>query len=235
MCGIRTTVVDIPREPVTRCIHRRDLPQTSKNVTCVRGPILPLIIVVLLVSLGASWPATAKRPDVKTAFVKVPNEYRLVPNITYLRASGQDLKLNVYQRRGLTDLNPTIVHIHGGGWTNGNKESSDLTFLPYLEMGWIVVNVEYRLADVSHAPAAVEDCRCALRWIYRNAEQYNFDLDRIVATGNSAGGHLSFTTGYFPDRLPWIINIPATAAKTGQLALPPPTNSRSRPSLTGTV
>ena len=66
-------------------------------------------------------------------------------------------------------------------------------------MGWAVVNVEYRMADVAQAPAAVEDCRCALRWVYRNAEQYNFDLDKLVVTGNSAGGHLSLTTGILPE------------------------------------
>src|SRR5438477_2170677 len=46
---------------------------------------------------------------------------------------------------------------------------------PYLEMGWAVVNVEYRLARASLAPAAVEDCRCALRWVIKNAKDYNFD------------------------------------------------------------
>jgi acetyl esterase/lipase len=89
--------------------------------------------------------------------------------------------------------------MHGGGWTNSNKESAALTFLPYLEMGWAVVNVEYRSADLAHAPAAVEDCRCALRWIYQNAEDYNFDLSAIVTTGNSAGGHLALTTAFLPE------------------------------------
>jgi len=65
-------------------------------------------------------------------------------------------------------------------------------------MGWAVVNVEYRLGRVSLAPAAVEDCRCALRWVIRNAEEYNFDTSRLVVTGNSAGGHLSLTTGMLP-------------------------------------
>ena len=81
---------------------------------------------------------------------------------------------------------------------NGSKEGSALTFLPYLEMGWTVVNVSDRLADVAHAPAAVEDCRCALRWVYRNAEQYGFDVDKVVVTGNSAGGHLALSTGFVP-------------------------------------
>jgi acetyl esterase/lipase len=91
------------------------------------------------------------------------------------------------------------MFMHGGGWTNGSKNSSLFAFLPFLEMGWAVVNVEYRLADVALAPAAVEDCRCALRWIYQNAKQYKFDLDNIVTTGQSAGGHLALATGMIPE------------------------------------
>jgi acetyl esterase/lipase len=158
------------------------------------------IVVIGVLSLGLVAPVVvdAQTSDSQRSFVHVANGYRVASNITYLRASGQDLRLDVYQKRETTGPNPTLVYIHGGGWTNGSKESSVLTFLPYLEMGWTVVNVQYRLADIAHAPAAVEDCRCALRWIYRNAEQFNFDLDRIVLTGNSAGGHLALTTGMLP-------------------------------------
>jgi acetyl esterase/lipase len=154
--------------------------------------------VASLLVLTAPPRAGAQSTDSATRFVEVAGGYRLVPNVTYLRAGGLDLKLDVYQARGVAGPNPTLMYIHGGGWTNGSKESSALTVLPYLEMGWNVVNIEYRMADVAHAPAAVEDCRCALRWIYRNAEQYNFDVDRIVVTGNSAGGHLALTTGMVP-------------------------------------
>ena len=73
-----------------------------------------------------------------------------------------------------------------------------LRTLPYLEMGWAVVNVEYRLGRNALAPGAVEDCRCALRWVYENAEDYNIDTSRLVVTGASAGGHLSLTTGMLP-------------------------------------
>ena len=65
-------------------------------------------------------------------------------------------------------------------------------------MGWAVVNVQYRLARISLAPAAVEDSLCALRWIIRNADRYNIDTSRLVLTGDSAGGHLSLTTGIIP-------------------------------------
>ena len=73
-----------------------------------------------------------------------------------------------------------------------------LRALPYLEMGFAVVNVTYRLARVSEAPAAVEDCRCALRWVIQNAKEYGLDVNRLVVTGYSAGGHLALTTGMLP-------------------------------------
>jgi acetyl esterase/lipase len=70
-----------------------------------------------------------------------------------------------------------------------------MQIMPYLAMGFSAVNVEYRLAKVSLAPASVEDCRLALRWIFKNAKAYGFDTTRIVITGGSAGGHLALMTG----------------------------------------
>ena len=70
---------------------------------------------------------------------------------------------------------PTLLYIHGGGWVGGVKETHFLDFLPYLEMGFAVVNVEYRMGRVALAPGAVEDCRCALRWVLNNAEEYGID------------------------------------------------------------
>jgi acetyl esterase/lipase len=124
--------------------------------------------------------------------------YRITPNITYLTANNFDAKLDVYSRSDATTPQPTMIWIHGGGWTGGNKEGAMFSLLPYLEMGWNVVNVEYRLAKVSLAPAAVEDCLCALRWVIRNARQYNIDTNKLVVSGSSAGGHLALTTAMIP-------------------------------------
>ena len=125
--------------------------------------------------------------------------YQVVPNITYLTANNYEAKLDVYRRKGTTDPQPTLVWIHGGGWTGGTKDSALLQFMPFLEKGWNVVNVEYRLARVSLAPAAVEDCLCALRWVAQNAKQYGIDTSRLVTSGGSAGGHLALTTGMIPE------------------------------------
>ena len=142
--------------------------------------------------------ANAQITDPLTSSIEISRVYQITPNVTYLTANNFEAKLDVYRRRELTAPNRTLIYIHGGGWTGGTKEQSSLTFLPFLQMGWNVVNVEYRLARVSQAPAAVEDCLCALRWIIRNAKQHNIDTSRLVITGNSAGAHLALTSAMLP-------------------------------------
>jgi len=127
------------------------------------------------------------------------SHYAVRPNITYLTANNYENKLDLYERRDVQEPQPTLIHIHGGGWTGGTKEAGFSMVLPYLEMGWNVVSVEYRLARVSQAPAAVEDCLCALRWVAANAKAHHIDTSRLVVTGDSAGGHLALTTGMIPE------------------------------------
>ncbi len=124
-------------------------------------------------------------------------DYRVMPDIVYETANGYENRLDLYLPKGDGPF-PTLVFIHGGGWVGGTKESSILRLLPYLERDMAVVNVEYRLARNSLAPAAIADCRCALRWVYAHAMEYSLDTSKIVTTGNSAGGHLSLTTGTMP-------------------------------------
>ena len=142
--------------------------------------------------------ATALSPTADWAST-ISEHYWIQPDITYGVTNNYTLKLDVWQRKDVKSPAPTLIYYHGGGWVFGDRTGATLLFMPYLEMGWNVINVEYRMASVSHAPGAVEDCRCALRWAYRNAKQYNIDTDRIVLTGHSAGGHLSLITGMLPD------------------------------------
>lgn len=123
--------------------------------------------------------------------------HRSLPNITYLTASGQDVKLDVYASRSLEPA-PTLVYIHGGGWIQSTKEQSALQTMPYLAMGWTVVNVGYRLGPTAPAPAAVEDTRCALRYVLNRAKEYNINPAQVVLSGHSAGGHLALMTGMLP-------------------------------------
>jgi acetyl esterase/lipase len=118
-------------------------------------------------------------------------------NQVYATASGRELKLDVYGPLSNAKV-PVLLNFHGGGWVAGSREGASLTALPYLQMGFAVVNAEYRLAKTALAPAAVEDALCALQWIGRNADKYHFDLSKVVVAGNSAGGHLALATGMIP-------------------------------------
>src|SRR5438105_9556893 len=126
----------------------------------------PFLLLSVLLSITS---ALAQIASPTTAESILAN-YEVIPNVTYLVANNTELKLDIYRRKTNTP-NPTVIFIHGGGWVSGSKEAAVLWTLPYLEMGFSVVNVEYRLGHNSLAPAAVEDCRCALRWVVRNAEK----------------------------------------------------------------
>jgi len=140
----------------------------------------------------------AQAQDTARWTVEAAQRYRIVPDVTYLVADGYESKLDVIAPQEASPRLPTLIFIHGGGWRNGDKDAAFLNLLPYLEMGFALVNVEYRMSPVALVPAAVEDCRCALRWVIQNAAEYGFDTDRIVVSGQSAGGHLALTTGMLP-------------------------------------
>ena len=130
--------------------------------------------------------------------IRAGREYRTIPNVTYLTANQWEGKLDLYIPRTESESHPTFIYFHGGAHVRGTKEANILSLLPYLDMGWAVVNVEYRLGRVARAPASVEDCLCALRWVIEHADEYGLDADRLVVTGASAGSHLALTTAMLP-------------------------------------
>jgi acetyl esterase/lipase len=142
--------------------------------------------------------AHAQLSETEKAAILIGQDFVARPDITYKIANNYPVKLDVYYPRHANGPVPVVMAIHGGGWVVGTKEDSVLYALPFLQMGFAVVNVEYRLAQVSLAPAAVEDCLCALHWIGRHADEYGFDLNKVIVTGGSAGGHLALTTAMIP-------------------------------------
>ncbi|MGD0037524.1 MAG: alpha/beta hydrolase [Bacteroidota bacterium] len=156
----------------------------------------PLLIIILVVSCSVLGQTNVLDRDNWVDYAS--GEYDIFPNITYSTANNTDLKLDLYQPKDRSKPHPVLMLFHGGGWVAGQKERNTFQLLPYLSMGWAVINVEYRMARNALAPAAVEDCRCALRWVASRAREFNFDISKIVLTGGSAGGHLALITGMLP-------------------------------------
>jgi acetyl esterase/lipase len=88
---------------------------------------------------------------------------------------------------------PTLVWFHGGAWLYGDKSTSVPNVFHYLENGWNVVNVNYRLGPGT-APQAVDDAMCAYKWAVDRALALG-NSKRFVVSGSSAGGHLALAVG----------------------------------------
>ena len=177
---------------------RSRLPSASRRSRCEECPCLCVPPALLLVCASTSVAFAQLSPTADWA-THAQNEYAVAANVTYLTASGYESKLDVYRRRDVQTPQPTLVFYHGGGWIGGTKEASFMSIMPWLEMGWNVVNVEYRMARVAEAPAAVEDAMCALRYVVeQREEQQHRSRTKIVVSGESAGGHLALAVGMIP-------------------------------------
>ncbi len=115
-------------------------------------------------------------------------------DIPYCYVNGRKLHVDIYRRRDCPQNAPVLLQIHGGAWMQnlGSKEQQALPLMTQLaENGWICVAVQYRLSPAATFPDHIIDCKRALVWTKDHIADYGGDPDFIVATGGSAGGHLS--------------------------------------------
>lgn len=124
-------------------------------------------------------------PLVDVSFVK-----RSFPDVSYgeSQANTYDLFLPDEGEGAF----PLIIHIHGGGFGLGDKRDGHVKkLLDCIKNGYAFASINYRLSKEALFPAAVLDCRQALRHIKENATKYHIDANRIGVIGGSAGGNLS--------------------------------------------
>ncbi len=126
--------------------------------------------------------------------VVYPSTFNANLNEVYTKVNDWDGRMDVYYQPASTKPTPIIINIHGGGWKNGVKETQG-GFTNFFKEGMSIANVEYRMTPQAKAPAAVEDVRCALIYLIKNAKKFNIDVNKIVVMGGSAGGHLALMTG----------------------------------------
>ena len=135
---------------------------------------------------------------IDSMYTESANSYKGHLIKSYKTVDGFDLDLHIF----LPDTayqktkRPAIIYFSGGSWTKGTPEWAFNDCANYVKQNWVAVSVEYRVADRYETSPfeAVKDARSAIRWLRMNADTYNIDTNRIVASGNSAGGHLVLTT-----------------------------------------
>jgi len=88
---------------------------------------------------------------------------------------------------------PLYVIIHGGGFISGdaNSRQAQLMYRYFRDHGFACASVNYRLAQEAPFPAAVEDCKAAIRFLRANGSRYGYNAERIAVFGESAGGYLA--------------------------------------------
>lgn len=151
---------------------------------------------------GAAIPELLRVDQALRPFKMKPADVTVHKDIVYGNADGHALKLDVYHHRDRPENAPVLFQIHGGGWMEkmGDKNQQALPLMYQLAShGWVCVSVDYRLSPSFRWPAHIQDCKSALIWTKQNIADYNGDADFIVATGGSAGGHLSALLALSPN------------------------------------
>jgi acetyl esterase/lipase len=160
--------------------------------------------------------ARAQESDSAIKPVETPTGFTRQIDVVYAKGNNWEQKLDIYLPPNNGKPTPVVINIHGGGWNHGTKESQT-GFNTFFKMGFAVVNIEYRLTPQATAPAAVEDARCALIYVIKNAKALNIDPNKVVVMGGSAGGHLALMAGLlandhrFDGNCPGVENIKVAA------------------------
>jgi acetyl esterase/lipase len=116
-------------------------------------------------------------------------------DLTYSTKAHERHKLDLYLPEKTDHPAPLIIWIHGGGWQNGSKENCLPLRQGWIERGYAIASINYRLSSHAIFPAQIEDCKAAIRWLRANAATYQIDPAHFGVWGSSAGGHLAALVG----------------------------------------
>jgi acetyl esterase/lipase len=164
--------------------------RTHRIQVLSRRLLLASLILVIAVSIWGT--AVAEPAGGRRRRMEFPN-VNIVRDVIYKRVNGRDLQLDIYSPKSITHSLPVVLWIFGNRWSRGSKNHPPP--LDLMSQGYIVVSIDYRLSGEATFPAAIEDCKAAVRWIRANAAAYHFDPDHIGVWGHSAGGHLAALLG----------------------------------------
>ena len=125
----------------------------------------------------------------------LPDGVNAQRNIPYVTNGHERQVLDLFTPQDAKDKLPLIIWIHGGGWQNGSKDGFPPLFKGYVQKGYAVASINYRLSGHATFPAQIEDCKAAIRWLRAHAQENQIDPDHIGVWGSSAGGHLVALVG----------------------------------------
>jgi acetyl esterase/lipase len=122
-----------------------------------------------------------------------------VANIRYGDAGKRNL-LDVYRHRSRPSGAPILIHLHGGGYFSGRKNSQSLPLIyRFASQGWVCVSANYRLRPAVEFPNHLVDLKKVIAWVREHAHEYGGDPSTVFVSGSSAGGHLASIAALTPN------------------------------------
>jgi acetyl esterase/lipase len=118
---------------------------------------------------------------------------KTIREIPYLAGGSPKQTLDLYLPDQARAPMPVVLWIHGGAWECGDKHPCPVR--EFVERGYVIASVGYRLSDEAAFPAQLHDCKSAVRWLRAHAAEYGITPSRIGVWGASAGGHLAALMG----------------------------------------
>src|SRR5215470_12772647 len=99
----------------------------------------------------------------------------VIRDIAYLPTGRREHTLDVYRPSERSGPLPVVLYVHGGGFRILSKETHWLMALAYARRGYVVFNINYRLAPLAPYPAAIADACAAYVWVTRHAGRFGGD------------------------------------------------------------
>ncbi len=163
-----------------------------------KGSWIAIAVILVLTSvLGMNYRAvTLVLKNLTVEKNPMPNVENWNGGTAYLKVPYSDVSENTHMNLYVPDTEeapPLFVLIHGGGFIFGNSETEQIqrTYSYFRDHGYACASINYRLAQEAAFPAAVDDCKAAIRYLRVNAEKYGYDARKIAVYGESAGGYLA--------------------------------------------
>ena len=151
-----------------------------------------------------------------------PSNITAILDIPYTDSGHRGHKLDIYYPDNMEGPFPVVINIHGGGFVYDNKENHNLYCYKIAENGFIVFNINYRLAteDVRF-PGQIPDVISALDWIGNNLKHYPSIADKVYVVGHSAGGYLAAMTSLISEseRMQNVFNVAKPNIKITAVAI----------------
>lgn len=176
-----------------------------------KRPLIITIITLILVTISATSMKKIKflaeiiklrnsLPTISSDFYNEPIKDIEYKDVIYKKRDNKELTLDIYTNKEAKEATPIIIYVFGNGWIYGDKviPSAIESIINLLkDEGYAVISTSYELMDDEVIlKDQISDVKDTIRWIYKNKDKYNFDVNNIGIIGPSAGAQLSMMAAF---------------------------------------